>query len=508
MFIDANQISDSEIIQSDVCVIGGGAAGITIARKLSERKVNVCLLESGGFNYVDKAQSLYDGKNIGRDYFPLTTTRLRFFGGSTNHWGGMCGQLDESDFLEREWIANSGWPIKLNDLLFFYKEAHEICGLKSDNYDIDKFESDLNAPQLFSDKSMFESEIIRFARPITRFGAKYKNELGESEYVKVILNANVLEIISSENGESVSSVMFSTFDKKKYRVKAKGYVLAAGGIENPRILLLSRGSNQTGLGNENNLVGKNFIEHPKFRCGEIYFSEPGFDRRLYDEDLRRRRGVNAHAVVRPTYALQKKEKISNVNLFLGPVEEINKTDLDQPPDNFVEKVGRYLTSKEIIDHQGYNKYFRAAEQCRHTPVFGVWEQVPNFLSSVTLGDEKDYFGQNKVTVDWQFTDSDFRNFNKSLELFANELGESMLGRFKIDVSLFPGYMAGHHHMGTTRMNNNPKLGVVDENCKVHGKDNLFVAGSSVFPTGGAINPTLTIVALSLRLSKHLIGSLA
>jgi choline dehydrogenase-like flavoprotein len=136
------------------------------------------------------------------------------------------------------------------------------------------------------------------------------------------------------------------------------------------------------------------------------------------------------------------------------------------------------------------------------------EQAPNPRSRVNLHHSKrDQLGLPATQLDWQLSDFDKFSIRRTAELIGIELGRAGLGRVRTDIdedlSKFPLVETAWHHMGTTRMSENDRTGVVDSACRVHGLSNLYVAGSSVFPTGGRANPTLTIVALAIRLADHL-----
>jgi choline dehydrogenase-like flavoprotein len=140
------------------------------------------------------------------------------------------------------------------------------------------------------------------------------------------------------------------------------------------------------------------------------------------------------------------------------------------------------------------------------------EAEPNRDSRVTLSEHKDALGMNRVKVDWRLTELVKRTFDRTVTLLAEEMQRTGVADVQLDEPLegkpWPAQLEGTwHHMGTTRMHDSPTQGVVDRNCQVHGMSNLFVAGSSVFPTVGANFPTITIVAMTLRLSEHVLKAL-
>ena len=503
MFIDANTIPENLILECDICIVGGGATGITIAQEFVNSKVELCILESGGFEFDDKTQSLYEGENIGKEYFPLHSTRLRYFGGSTNHWGGMGGPLTKIDFDTREWIPMSGWPFDLNHLTSYYRRANKICQIAPPTFSIKELETLVGSPSLPINAKIFSDYVVRYSPP-TRFGKRYKKTLNEATNVRVILNANGLKFATNESASKINNIKFATVEKKIGFVKAKIYVLASGGIENPRILLLSSVDPKYALGNKNDLVGRFFMEHPHMKCGKFVPRSSSLDINLYNSELLRRGdGIRSNAAIMPSFVSQQKYALSNGLFLLEPKFDDDQNPLSEKLDKFTEEVGRYIRKSGMIEYPTFLKYFKSDLPLNSATITSMWEQVPNFESRVKLSTDKDILGQFKVELNWALSKIDTYSIERSLELLALEIGKAELGRIRIDLSPYPGWPGGHHHMGTTRMNVNPKFGVVNENCRIHEISNLYIAGSSVFPTVGAINPTLTIVALAIRLADYL-----
>jgi choline dehydrogenase-like flavoprotein len=498
VIIDLNTVDTNpfEHKKFDICICGAGVAGITLALNLSE-KLNICLLEAGGFDYSDESQEIYQGGNIGQEYFDLMATRLRYFGGSTNHWEGWCRPLDSHDFEFKDHVKHSGWPIKREDLDPYMEQTKSILDIAKKEPGASINDSEKNKrikpffdlpPQKFPE---FNEIDFWFSSP-TRFGQKYKDLLKNSNNISCILNANVTDITLSENLSRVDAVKVQNYKGKSFTAKVDKFILATGGIENPRIMLNCNRQIKAGIGNSAGLVGRFFTEHPHTQVGEFIFED------RYAKD------TESVSFFSPTPRFMQKEKILNFGLrawrYRNPF---------QSNSNFKKKIKKILCdwSKDLT-----SKIF--SKECFNEGLLYIAsEQEPNFSSRITLGDELDQFGMKRANLDWQLSELDIRTIKRGTESFAKAFAELGLGRVRIfdwllaDTPEFPGLdegdVGGNHHMCTTRMGTSAQNGVVDSNQKVFGINNFYVAGSSVFSTGGHANPTLTITQMSLRLADHL-----
>lgn len=525
MVIDSRQITADKIIDTDICIIGAGAAGITIAREFINQKTHITLLESGGFEYDAETQSLYKGVVVDDRYYPLDISRLRYFGGTTNHWEGACIPLNKIDFEVREWVPHSGWPFSRDHLIPYYKRAHRICEIGPFNYEARYWESeDRPSVELASDRLF---NVVYQSSPPTRFGVVYRDDVRKADNIDVYLFANVTDIAANESVSSIQSLKISTLNGNTFSIKAKVYILATGGIENPRILLNANKVQKSGLGNRHDLVGRYFMEHPVTESGLLLPTH--FNYRFYSYYMRdyqdgdRKGSVKISGYMAPSEATIRNEKLMSCGIGFSKkdwkdfsegvvsmrriIDDLSNGEL---PDDLMENLENVVTD---IDDIAMASYRKVTGKQRELLRVSYWsEQSPNPDSRITLINEKDALEQNEIKLDWRLNNQDRENITRIHEILAEELGRAGLGRLRFDFNRdkkdWMSYFRGSfHHIGTTRMHTDPKKGVVDADCRIHGINNLYIAGSSVFPTSGHANPTLTIIALSLRLSDHIKGAL-
>ena len=273
MYTDARTLNDGTTLRADVAVVGGGPAGITLARAFAGSAVDVCVIEAGGLQPDPEVQALYQGENAGIEY-PLAALRLRMFGGSSNHWGGYCRPLDPIDFEARDWVPYSGWPFGIEELEPYYGPANDLVEVAPAEYQDMVYWAQTTGdtlPELATGRMWMR--FVHFSPP-TRFGEKYGPELERADNIRVLLNANVVNIQAAAEGRLVNGLDVSTLSGLSHKVTARYYVVACGGLENARMLLLSNDVVPTGLGNQNDLVGRFFMEHPHLGgFGEIVVAD-------------------------------------------------------------------------------------------------------------------------------------------------------------------------------------------------------------------------------------------
>ena len=504
-FIDARDLpGDSEIV-ADLIVIGGGLAGLALARQWAGSRRSVAVLESGGKAFDPATQDLYRGEGSMRgpggearpfgDY--VHQSRRRMLGGSGMVWGGKCVALDPADFAQRGWVPGSGWPVSRAQMQPYYDRA-------SDLLEIPRFpagETDLEIegrPALVIDgRRRFFSAARHYSKlsggvDRARYD-RWRFAPAEAANITVYLNANVTELKLRADRQGLERLDVATLEGRRHTARGQTYVLATGGIENARLLLASNSVAKAGVGNDADLVGRHFQGHSVFlvndlargRATSAYFSAGGNPLRLYTDGVR---GLS-HCVFAPTLAGQRGRRAGNATITLVPPPSKGPPD---PERQALEQLA------DRLDGGGAGE----------VGCFFMTEHMPNPESRVTLGGASDALGLPRVKLEWVWSEADFRSLESTVAAFGRALGEAGLGRlsFPADRSAFLAMAAGsssRHHMGTTRMHRDPAKGVVDEHGRVHGVSNLYVAGSSVFPTSGIGNPTLTLLAMTMRLSDHL-----
>jgi choline dehydrogenase-like flavoprotein len=526
MFHDASRLEAGAEIQADVCIVGAGASGIAIARELVGQQLRVALLTSGGLEFARGPQKLYAGDIVGRPAYTPYRSRVRMYGGSTTRWTGHCRPLERLDFERRDWVPYSGWPFSMDAIEPYYRRAHEVCRLGPYDYSPSTWGAGGTRP-LPVDPHALDLRIYQFAHP-TDFGKIYHDELEAARNVDVWLHADVLEIEAAADVRRVSGLRVATAPGKEVRFVADRYVLACGGLENPRLLLASNRVAVAGLGNHYDLVGRFYTEHAYLFHGWFDPFRPDADRTLnvidYDKVGSKQRAhaalalpertIRAEAlndcavyfVRRPNFKVQPAYFTDGVKSFTQLADVLKGQDLVDG------SVGRHLINVAAgLPAVGTTLARKVIEMVRPRPRLAlktVIETTPNPASRVTLGDQRDALGMPRVRVDWRINSDDQRGLSRLYEVMRRELARLGLGRLvedpAVDAEGWPvSISSGMHHMGATRMHDDPRHGVVDANCRVHDLPNLYVTGGSVFPTGGIANPTLTIVALAIRLADHL-----
>ena len=489
--------------------MGAGAAGISMALDWMDSGKKVILLEGGGFEYDDKVQDLYSGTTTGQRYFPLRACRLHYFGGTTGHWAGMCAPFEDLDFKKRDWVPHSGWPITKQDLDPFYAKAQIPLELGPYEYGADYWLND--NPELSAlplDDKVVWNKIWQFST--SRFNDRYKETMVNAENIHLYTYANLVDIKANEAVSEISEVTIANYEGKTHTVRARQFVLACGAIQNARMLLACNKQAPNGLGNDNDVVGRYFLEHLEIKSAELWLTKP-----LSTDFYQWQFGVTkARAELAIAESLQQELQILNGTADLMPMSvgknmkpRIDVWQSEDPRKSLDNTLQMFQSAAQKGSEEKGENLDRAFMM--NTRI----EQAPNPDCRVTLDTEKDSLGIPKTKLHWELSELDQRSIRKMYEIIGVEMGKAGIARLKLmdyladgDDSIWPEFtQAGWHHMGTTRMSDDPKTGVVDANCTVHGIHNLHIAGSSCYATAGAPNPTLTLVALSLRLSDHLKG---
>lgn len=446
---------------------------MSIARILARANIPVAILEAGSEEVTEESQDFYKGQTIGDYYFDLDVTRIRLFGGCSNHWAGWCRLLDAHDFEKRDWIPNSGWPIARADLEPYLEAVR-------DELDLIPFEPDLPITDDVRWVQLIKSPAVRFA-------TKYRGEIAAAPNIALVLDAYATELVG--DGKRVRAARLWSKGAEAGEIEADLFVPCVGGLEMSRLLLWSNERSGGGVVPQAQALGRYWMEHPQFEGGNCILT--GHDEFPID---------TAHeAFFSPSPQAMQAAGIMNfgVRLIETPYPGVKKLIADlacTAPD----------LAEWVAVKAGLN--LRCAAQ-----IYVGWEQSPDPENRIVLsGNERDAAGVPRLELHWAKGELEHRTLLEGLRLFGKAMAERDFGRVRIAdwVTANGPYptdeeIAGHHHMGGTRMGTDPATSVVDADCKVHGMENLFIGGSSVFATSGQCNPTTTIVALAIRLGHHL-----
>jgi Choline dehydrogenase and related flavoproteins len=528
MLIDLRSREGHSRFDAPICVLGAGIAGLTVTRRLLSLGWPVLLVESGGADFEAPVQKLSAGRDVGHPYYDLDSVNLRMLGGTTAIWGGRCAELDPRDFQTRSWVPHSGWPIAHADLQPYCREALGIFEVNAPEQARDALRARL---PVLADLERDEGLAVgfwSFDAAADRFAAPRIGDVLHHPNCQVLIHATATHIALAADGNSVASVTVKDVSGKSATIRAGHVVVALGGIETPRLLLASNDVAPAGIGNGHDLVGRFFMEHPHARGGGV--TGPGVWELLRVLSRRYRvNGTRHAALLRLSDAAQERLGTLNTALTLGARQpEAARQAL---------MMKAYADFKHNLDATTLNRrLWRAAKAAvvelnDLTVPLRPWlsiksgraelaaivraEQAPNPDSRIRLDGSADALGMPRAALDWRLCRQDKHSVACLMDSLDSTLRRLGLGKahkagwledpdtlWRTDVNISAHPIGGYHHMGTTRMADDPSRGVVDANGRVHGIANLHIAGSSVFPTGGWANPTLTIAALALRLGDR------
>lgn len=539
MIQDSSTVTRGSRIDTGICIIGGGTNGIGMALRLQGRGHDVVVLESGAETPDDAINDLSKGDIGGLPYFPLRNARPRLLGGASNYWAGWSRPIDPFDVEARAWIPYSGWPIDWSQLSPYLAPALELCEIPDAEFDASAWSH--VAPDLYR-PPYAAGEVkptVWVGSPPTKFGKVYRDRLAAADDVRVLLRATVTELVTDEAGSSVDEVRVGTLDGHAFTVRARAVVLAVGALETPKLLLHSKQGAKRGLGNEHDVVGRYFMEHPHVVTGRVKVAPrrassraeiPALDARLLkgskarlamerpqkglkfaytltEEALREHELSNWSAHLRTTsHARGGPEVYHAMKLMVGNLRstrtllrQIRKGAL---PRGVRKQLGTLARHPDDVLRILYQQLI---QKPRTLELYAQSEQVPNPSSRVRLSDDVDAMGVPRIVLEWRLDDQDKRSTLEAQRLLGRQLEATGVGTIEHepwledpDAGWGDALSGGYHHLGTARMGTDRATSVVDADCRVHSVRNLYVGDASVMPTGGYANPLVTGLALALR----------
>jgi choline dehydrogenase-like flavoprotein len=574
--VDLASLTMDGIADVDLVIVGAGPVGLTLARELAGTSARIVILESGlleldanyfelnrvdcepspQFDPLDPFRRAYHSNNcpVWDPELERYGMRLRSFGGSSAYWGGKVATFEPVDFAERSWVPDSGWPISYETLSPYFDRAGEVLNLGPNIYDARLWPL-LGKKEFLPaiDPGKLKTTFWQFARSrvdkldMVRFGKEYRAL--DAPNVRVLLNATVTRIDLSSDCKRFKGLEVSTLDGRRYVLRAGACVLAAGAIENARLLLASNHQVPNGIGNALDTVGRYLMDHPGAKLGTFSLGDlPAIVRRFGFFGLRKdqRTHMYMHGLsLSPE--IQAAEELPHAALFM--LEGIAPDD----PFKALVRLGRmqsknvggdlvavatsvgllakgigmkifqsniipeYLKDRIINVAMGINPNFVVREyQSINMPhklecleIHAISEQFPDRDSRVRLAETRDIFGVPRAVVEWRPGDKAVLAIARLAQVMRDEFR-----RVGLPAPDLADWISLHkledgkvidmaHTLGTTRMSSDPARGVVDTNCQVHGVGELYIGGGSVLPTSGHANPTLMILSLAIRLADHL-----
>jgi len=549
---NARKLPANAVVESDICIVGGGAAGITIAHELERSTRRVVVLAGGDRRERPDDRDLYRGEIApGTSHEPLEEGRRRKWGGTTSAWHGRCVPFDPIDLEHRSWIPDSGWPIQYDELEPYLARATELCEAGPFQYDARETFPGAQAEMVpgFDGPDMVTSRLARFSPP-TNFARRYGPALEKARGINVLLGAHAVSLDLDVSRARITRLHARTSRGTELTVVADRYVLACGGLENARLLLASRHQRATGIGNERDNVGRYYMSHLFGALGWIELRSPGngfmyeYERDPQGVYCRRRfwitpRAQSEHLVGNAIAELERpalddpshnSALLSAMSLAKAYGSAVRERRVAQSPERWrsarptrgshwrtvVRGAPSLLRDAPLIARARYFQRRRlpgilGPQSVNHFTVEYHTEHLPHRSSRVVLTEDRDAFGVPRLEVRVAFDDQDVRTVTTFHRLLAAQLSATRTGEFhpydddleqQVELHL-ANFHSRYHHLGTTRMSATPADGVVDRDCRVHEVHNLYIAGGSVFPTSSHANPTLTLVALAARLADHL-----
>jgi choline dehydrogenase-like flavoprotein len=523
MIEDFNQFADGSSVAADICIIGAGAAGIAIAREFLGTQRKIVVLEGGGFDPEPDSQKLFESDVIGLPHASIHDGRARILGGTTSLWGGQALRFDSFDFQERSWVPYSGWPISREALNPYYDRAERILNLGA-SIPIERLCASFGIEPPAFDPAKLRVECSRWS-PKPNFGTAYREDLRAAPNITILLHSNATAIVTSEAASTIEKIEFKTLAGKNGVVTARLYVVCCGGIETARLMLASTQVQCCGVGNQHDQLGRYFQEHIHMNFGELRPARRAQLQNIFESFFVD--GLKHAPLVTLTHGAQIEKQLLSIHgsvVFepaadsgIAAMKKLFRAVIGKSMPGKAELgrlVGRSLARPGELLRLVYRLQVRkrAATPSRGPILFGAQcEMAPNPDSRVTLGTSKDRLGMPRVALDWRLGELERKTLLEFVSILASEFERLGLGEFdRKQVEFLKDPVAwthrahdSAHHMGTARMHEDPRRGVVDSQCQVHGIANLFVGSSAVFPTSARSNPTLTMLALCVRIADRL-----
>ena len=510
MIINGQHLREDLRVDADLCIVGTGMSGSSLLRELASLPLKIVVIEAGDANCV---RATLEAEMIGRA-FALPRTRAVQLGGTINLWHGVCAPLDPIDFEVRPWIADSGWPISREQLDPFYARASSLLSIPEHEYFQEQKLPPAASDRLADiqvDETIVARKLFQVSAAPKKLRRMLEDDLQGSDRIQCFTNSCAVELLTSESDRDVEQLKVITASQRTLTVRARSYVLCAGGLETPRLLLNSTGRNRTGVGNEQDLVGRYLADHPQGNLCQIQFRTPQraalySDLRLgetvirtglvFCDDVQRRHAMPNHTFyLRPSFKRSLCDDTERIKRACCAVASGKPT---------MAELGLVIKHPVVAGRLfAYKRTLKV--KYRYADMFCQTDQVPNPDSRVQLSDTTDSFGYRLARVNWAPTQQDFESMETTFRLLNQALAKGpyqMVHRLQ-DLNWNACMTSAAHHLGTARMGASPAKAVVDEKLQVFGKRNLFVCDASVFPTAGNANPSLTICALAIRLADHL-----
>jgi hypothetical protein len=517
-------LANDAAINADICIIGSGPAGLTLAAELTACDLQVVVVESGKYAPDEDIQELNQFESSGKSLRAGTINRLRMVGGTSNLWPGRCMAFEPIDFHKREWLKLPGWPLDFQEYASFLSRAAQRLALSSKevqqllNTSFDN--SRMGVPSSFSLK------LALWGKSPKRFIDDLKTTFANAPKFQLVSGFTVTDFCFGKSGDELFSVGARSLNGKGIRIGATCFVMSCGGLENARSLLLAKRQNPHAHFSIER-VGRWFMDHPRAVCGRIRLHKGvdwspllghpisgglrQFGLGLSNETQEARQMLNCYVYVEPEASQLTAQgygsTIRSLNRVLNKGHTGKRTDFSGFTS--IKELIYQLTPREVLPNWLYRMYFNTRKivkrHKRNLLVINHCEQLPDRESRLTLSRQSDGFGNPLLNVHWKMDPLELDSLMEIHEAIGKWLETHNIGSLESSPQALHDalFSDASHHIGTTRMSDDATEGVVDVDLKVHGVKNLYMNGSSVFPTSGCGNPTWSIVAFAIRLADHL-----